>query len=108
MNAELTLYRCYWPQAYGYLKGQQAAYRAEAQSMLLTVKLPLTHALTICELLPHGAVVHCQELAPVETDASGATNEALIAQAFALVREVIERDLQTEGLYGEQRQKKLN
>ena len=58
MTAELTLYRCYWPQVFRYLREFQITnFRAEAFGMLMTLDINPEQAHKINAMLPYGAVV---------------------------------------------------
>lgn len=58
MTAELTLYRCYWPQVFRYLREFQITnFRAEAFGLLMTLDIEPKQAQKINTMLPYGAVV---------------------------------------------------
>lgn len=56
-TAELTLYRCYWPAAHGFLKASGASYQSQAFDVLMTLELSCEHACALMEHLPAGAVI---------------------------------------------------
>jgi hypothetical protein len=63
MTAELTLYRCYWPQVFRYLREFQISnFKAEAFGMLMTLDINPAQAEKIAAMLPFGAVVDLLEL----------------------------------------------
>ena len=58
MTAELTLYRCYWPQVFRYLREFQVSnFKSEAFGMLMTLDINPMQAQKIAAMLPLGAVV---------------------------------------------------
>ena len=64
MNAEVTLYRCYWPAAFDYLKVLGVkAFAAKAYDLLMTLEVDNEHAYSIASLLPAGAII---DIVPVE------------------------------------------
>jgi hypothetical protein len=64
MTTQLTLYRCYWPQAYSHLKSLHvSSFRAEAFGLLMTLDVSEGLARSITSLLPFGAVVETIDLA---------------------------------------------
>ena len=65
-TAELTLYRCYWPPAFGYLKNRGIKeFTAKAYDLLMTLELASEQAYAVAALLPTGAVV---DIVPVDTE----------------------------------------
>ncbi len=63
MIAELTLYRCYWPTVYSYLKKFEINnFKSEAFGMLLTLDIAPEIAKRIADMLPTGAVVDMVQL----------------------------------------------
>ncbi len=63
MIAELTLYRCYWPQVFRYLRQFNISnFKSEAFGMLMTLDLAPEQAQRIASMLPTGAVVDLVEL----------------------------------------------
>jgi hypothetical protein len=58
MNTQLTLYRCYWPQAFNHLKTLKIGnFKTEAFGLLMTLDVSEGLARSITALLPFGAVV---------------------------------------------------
>ncbi len=58
MTAELTIYRCYWPKVYNYLKTFQINnFKTEAFGLLMTIDIEPKQAHRIADILPTGAVV---------------------------------------------------
>jgi len=67
MNAEVTLYRCYWPPAYDYLNVFGIAeFVAKSYDLLMTLELDENHAYSIASLLPAGAII---DIVPVQAEA---------------------------------------
>ena len=65
-TAELTLYRCYWPSAFAYLKnGNVTKFTAKAYDLLMTLELAHDRAYEVAALLPTGAVV---DVVPVDPE----------------------------------------
>lgn len=66
MTAEVTLYRCYWPPAYDYLKvfGIEE-FVAKSYDLLMTLELAEDHAYSIASLLPAGAII---DIVPVQPE----------------------------------------
>jgi hypothetical protein len=63
MTTQLTLYRCYWPQAYHHLKSLHVgSFRSEAFGLLMTLDVSESLARSITSLLPFGAVVETIDL----------------------------------------------
>ncbi len=66
MTAELTIYRCYWPKAYEYLKTFNITnFKTEAFGLLMTIDIDSKQAQRIVDLLPVGAaldLVHQEDL----------------------------------------------
>ena len=63
MIAELTLYRCYWPTVFNYLKSFEISnFKTEAFGMLMTLDIAPETARKIAGMLPIGAVVDLVEL----------------------------------------------
>lgn len=58
MKMEVTLYRCYWPPAFTYLKASGTNdFVAKAYDLLMTLEVAAEHAHTIAASLPTGAVI---------------------------------------------------
>lgn len=69
MMSEITLYRCYWPTVYGYLKRFEITnFKSEAFGMLMTLDIAPELARRISTMLPIGAVVDLVEVSsdPIE------------------------------------------
>lgn len=69
MMSEITLYRCYWPTVYGYLKRFEITnFKSEAFGMLMTLDIAPELARRISAMLPIGAVVDLVEVSsdPIE------------------------------------------
>lgn len=65
-TAELTLYRCYWPSAFDYLKNRGIkAFTAKAYDLLMTLELASEQAYAVAALLPTGAVV---DIVPIDPE----------------------------------------
>jgi len=68
MTAELTIYRCYWPKAYKYLKEFHLDnFKTEAFGLLMTIDIEEKQAKRIANILPYGAVIdllHLEDLNP--------------------------------------------
>ncbi len=63
MIAELTLYRCYWPTVYNYLKQFEINnFKSEAFGMLMTLDIAPEIARRVAGMLPTGAVVDLVQL----------------------------------------------
>ncbi len=63
MTAELTIYRCYWPKAYEYLKTFKISnFKTEAFGLLMTIDIEPKQAQRIADLLPIGAAVDLVQL----------------------------------------------
>lgn len=63
MTAELTLYRCYWPKVFSYLREFQISnFKAEAFGLLMTLDIEPAQAQKINSMLPYGAVVDLVQL----------------------------------------------
>ena len=54
---QLTLYRCYWPTAFGYLKSLQACFRTESFGLLMTLDVANEQATKIVGMMPFGSVL---------------------------------------------------
>jgi hypothetical protein len=54
---QLTLYRCYWPTAFHYLKSLQAGFRAESFGLLMTLDVSNEQAQKITSMMPFGSVI---------------------------------------------------
>lgn len=68
MISEITLYRCYWPQVFHYLKMFEVSnFKTEAFGMLMTIDIAPDLARRIASILPIGAVVDLVELDPGES-----------------------------------------
>ena len=69
MTAELTIYRCYWPTAYKYLKDFHLNnFKTEAFGLFMTIDIEEKQARQIASLLPVGAVIdllHLEDLNPL-------------------------------------------
>lgn len=66
MNAEITLYRCYWPLAFHALKARGATgFSCQAYDLMMTVELDPEHARALAAELPAGAVVATTLLEPL-------------------------------------------
>lgn len=69
MTAELTIYRCYWPKAYKYLKKFHLEnFKTEAFGLLMTIDIEEKQAKQIANILPYGAVIdllHLEDLNPI-------------------------------------------
>jgi hypothetical protein len=59
---QLTLYRCYWPTAFHYLKSLQAQFRTESFGLLMTIDISYEQAGIIVSMLPFGSVVEMVDL----------------------------------------------
>ena len=67
MIAEITLYRCYWPQVFHYLKNFEISnFKSEAFGMLMTLDIAPELARRIAAMLPIGAVVDLVELSSTD------------------------------------------
>lgn len=67
MTAELTIYRCYWPTVYSYLKTFQIEnFKTEAFGLLMTIDIEPKQARRIADTLPIGAVVDLIRLEDLE------------------------------------------
>lgn len=69
MMGEITLYRCYWPTVYGYLKRFEITnFKSEADGMLMTLDIAPELAKRISAMLPVGAVIGLIEVSsdPIE------------------------------------------
>lgn len=54
---QLTLYRCYWPQVFQYLKSLQVNIRTESFGLLMTLDVIEEQARKIMAILPVGAII---------------------------------------------------
>ena len=78
-NAEVTLYRCYWPLAYAHLQSCNVQdFVSEACGLLMTLHVSGDAAARLARLLPAGAVLGVDHAEPLYTlrlqeagDASG-------------------------------------
>ncbi len=67
MIAEITLYRCYWPKVFHYLKDFEISnFKTEAFGMLMTLDIAPDLARRIASMLPVGAVVDLVELSSTD------------------------------------------
>lgn len=67
MIAELTLYRCYWPTVFSYLKQFEISnFKSEAFGMLMTLDIAPEFAKRIADMLPTGAVVDLVQLSSTD------------------------------------------
>jgi len=65
--AELTLYRCYWPTVFSYLKQFEITnFKSEAFGMLMTLDIAPELAKRIADMLPVGAVVDLVQLSTTD------------------------------------------
>ena len=64
MTAEVTLYRCYWPAAFAYLKANSNSFQAKAYDLLMTLEVGLEHAYSLAFSLPTGAVIDVVPINP--------------------------------------------
>jgi hypothetical protein len=88
MNTQLTLYRCYWPQAYHYLKSLQvSSFRAEAFGLLMTLDVSDSLARAITRILPFGSVVETIDLDSYQELDNQAIDELLMSQSARVVVE---------------------
>ncbi len=86
MNTQLTLYRCYWPQAFHHLKALQVSnFRAEAFGLLMTLDVTDALARSITTLLPFGAVVETIDLSTYEELDNQGIDELLLYQPKQVV-----------------------
>ena len=68
VTAELTLYRCYWPKVFSYLREFQVTnFKAEAFGLLMTLDIEPGQAQKINSMLPYGAVVDLVHLDSLDT-----------------------------------------
>jgi hypothetical protein len=90
MNTQLTLYRCYWPQAFRHLKALEITnFRSEAFGLLMTLDVSDALANSITALLPFGAVIETINLDTYQELNDQAIDEMLFA---ASARSVVETD----------------
>lgn len=90
MNTQLTLYRCYWPQAFRHLKALEITnFRCEAFGLLMTLDVSDALARSITALLPFGAVIETINLDTYQELNDQAIDELLFA---ASARVVVETD----------------
>jgi hypothetical protein len=81
MTTQLTLYRCYWPQAFRHLKTLQiSSFRAEAFGLLMTLDVSEGLARSITSLLPFGAVVETIDLTTYEELNNQSIDDMLLYQ----------------------------
>lgn len=58
MIFEVTIYRCYWPQVFAYLKQHAYSFKSEAFGLLATISLSNESAYRfVGQTLPVGAIV---------------------------------------------------
>jgi hypothetical protein len=88
MNTQLTLYRCYWPQVFHYLKSLQvSSFRAEAFGLLMTLDVSDNLARGITRLLPFGSIVETINLDTYQELDNQAIDELLMMQSAKVVAE---------------------
>jgi hypothetical protein len=88
MNTQLTLYRCYWPQAFHYLKSLQISnFKTEAFGLLMTLDVSEGLARSITSLLPFGAVVEAINLDTYQELDNQGIDELLLYQPRQVVIE---------------------
>ncbi|CAN5767275.1 hypothetical protein BH24DEI2_BH24DEI2_00330 [soil metagenome] len=64
-TAELTLYRCYWPAAFAYLKKCGVKnFTTKAYDLLMTLEIADDRAYEVAALLPTGAVIDIVSVDP--------------------------------------------
>ncbi len=66
-NAEVTLYRCYWPHAYAYLQHHVQDFVSEACGLLMTLHVNGDAATALAQMLPAGAVLGVDYAEPLYT-----------------------------------------
>lgn len=82
MTTQLTLYRCYWPQAFRYLKSLHvSSFRAEAFGLLMTLDVSDALARSITALLPFGAVVETIDLTTYQDLTNETIDDLLLYQS---------------------------
>jgi hypothetical protein len=84
---QLTLYRCYWPTAFHYLKSLQASFRAESFGLLMTLDVTQEQAQKIVAMMPFGSIVECSDLEHYHLNDQG-IDELLLYQPTEVVLEV--------------------
>jgi hypothetical protein len=86
MNTQLTLYRCYWPQAFRHLKSLQvSSFKTEAFGLLMTLDVSESLAKSLTSLLPFGSVVEVINLDTYQELDNEAIDELLMAQSVRIV-----------------------
>jgi hypothetical protein len=81
MNTQLTLYRCYWPQAFSHLKSLHvSSFRSEAFGLLMTLDVSDALARSITALLPFGAIVETIDLDTYEELTNDSIDDLLLYQ----------------------------
>jgi hypothetical protein len=83
---QLTLYRCYWPTAFHYLKSLQASFRTESFGLLMTLDTTHEHAQKIVTMLPFGSIIERIDLENYHLDNAG-IDELLLYQPIEAVVE---------------------
>ena len=66
-NAEVTLYRCYWPLAHAYLQHNVQDFVTEACGLLMTLHVSGEAATALSQFLPTGAVLSVDHAEPLYT-----------------------------------------
>jgi hypothetical protein len=88
MNTQLTLYRCYWPQAFRHLKALEISnFKSEAFGLLMTLDVSEALARSITSLLPFGAVLETINLDTYEELDDQAIDEMLFASSARVLVE---------------------
>jgi hypothetical protein len=86
---QLTLYRCYWPTAFHYLKSLQAGFRAESFGLLMTLDVSNEQAQKIMGMMPFGSVLEQIDLdSYIALDNKG-IDELLFCQPVERALEVV-------------------
>jgi hypothetical protein len=81
MTTQLTLYRCYWPQAFRHLKSLHiSSFKAEAFGLLMTLDVSESLAKSITTLLPFGAVVETIDLTTYQELTNETIDDLLLYQ----------------------------
>ncbi len=81
MTTQLTLYRCYWPQAFTHLKSLHvSSFKTEAFGLLMTLDVSEGLARSITSLLPFGAVVETIDLTTYEELNNQSIDDLLLYQ----------------------------
>ncbi|MGL4608295.1 MAG: hypothetical protein ACRCYY_01220 [Trueperaceae bacterium] len=88
MSTQLTLYRCYWPQAFYCLKDWQVSnFRTEAFGLLMTLDVPEVIARNLSRSLPFGAIVETIDLDSYQELDNEAIDEMLMMQSTKVTLE---------------------